>query len=1136
MLRDPIAEENFMKRKTPFRKAAQMVALLLWPVLLHAGTPQGIAPARPAVPDSTLLQQHFGAQDVRHFSRPPRIFYPETWFHLINGNISRRGIAKDLQAIAEAGITGVQLFHGQMGNPADWPGTEEHIECLSPKWEELVRYTATEAHRLGLRFSLQTCPGWAMSGGPWIQPEQAMRHLRYSRTDVGVGLAVDTLLPCPATTDWQDWRDIMVLAFPTPANDADRPMAVADVRSAEPEYQQSWTSLLQEGKDFILSPTTDDHPHRVQLSLAGALPARSLVFNPIDNFNHEWGVQPDIHLRVMASGEGVEPRMVLDTDFPRSNWQDSEVGMTFALADGGAEGTIIVELVNRHPMHLSQMHFLSAVRGHNWEAEAGWTLRSLLRPAGHPGDDLQANGRSSESQQTCLIGRVATDEGKANVPYYVRRSQMLDISSCMDAEGHLRWLAPATADGVPVRGGWTILRIGHVNTGQRNGPAPPEATGWEVNKLDTNFVGHQFRSYIGRLANGPLYGLIDNMLMDSWECRTQTWTRNMEHEFRQRRHYDLRRWIPALFGYVIDDREQTAEFLCDWRRTQNELFTDNFYGYMSRLAHEQGMTVSFETAAGDIFPADPLQYYKHADVPMTEFWQPFSHWLSNHNYKPLRPTASAARMYGKPRVTAEAFTSFDLTWDEHLSMLREVANQNLLEGVTHMVFHTYTHNPDADNHTPGTSFGGAIGTPFLRRQTWWGAMPHFTTYLARVAYMLERGRPVSAVLWFLGDEVQHKPDQYAPFPAGYRYDYCNTDALLHRVDVKDGLWVTPEGIRYDVLWIPEQGRLTAETLERLAQLVRKGGRMVAEPPVASATWIHDDVQGERFRHAVERLWGERGTASQVLSHTTLDAALKELAIRPDVKPTPVGWLHRQAEGADWYMVCPPQGESFKGEVSFLQQGRAELWNPMTGRAVPIPVQTDGNYTRVALKLACGECVFVVFPHDGLPVAAPTWSTVATTMPTAPWTLTFDEGWGIDSPVTVQNLCAWKDLPLTDEGRTYSGTVTYDTRLRLAHRPSKSSRYVLSLGRVEEIAVVEVNGHVCDTLWAAPYEVDVTPYVRKGDNRIRLRVTSTWYNRLAYDAALPEAERRTWVVNGPAAGSPLRESGLLGPVVLREERR
>ena len=40
-----------------------------------------------------------------------------------------------------------------------------------------------------------------------------------------------------------------------------------------------------------------------------------------------------------------------------------------------------------------------------------------------------------------------------------------------------------------------------------------------------------------------------------------------------------------------------------------------------------------------------------------------------------------------------------------------------------------------------------------------------------------------------------------------------------------------------------------------------------------------------------------------------------------------------------------------------------------------------------------------------------------------------------------------------------------------------------------------------------------------------------FNRLAYDASQPEALRKTWTIAGPDAGSPLRNSGLLGPVRL-----
>ena len=1021
----------------------------------------------PAVPDAAILQCPFSKKDRLAFLHPDRIFYPETWFHFINTNIRREGITKDLEAIAASGIQGVQFFHGQMGDTAEWPGTDEHVKCLSPEWEGLVKHTAEEAHRLGLRFSLQTCPGWAMSGGPWIKPEQAMRHLSYSRTDVAGGRMVDVELPVPHSEDWRDWQDIAVLAFPSPQGDTGDYCQIEKVEAEE--HQEDWRRLLngESGFNFTLPPANPQKPYRVRVKMKDGTKVRSIEFNPIDNFNHEFGVQPDIHLRVLTANQIA----ILDTDFPHANWQDNDKTMTFALPNLQEQGEYILEITNRHHMNLSLLRFSAATRGHNWEMEAGWTSRTLLQ-----------------------LPENMNEDGSG----FIKRTDIVNLSDKMTGDGKLRWEAP--------KGQWTVLRIGHVNTGMRNGPAPEEATGWEVNKLDSAYVAYQFRSYIGRLTDGPLKGLVNNMLMDSWECSSQTWTRYMQQEFQQRRHYDMLTWMPVIFGWVIDSREQTSKFLSDWRRTINELFTDNFYGQMARLAHEKGMTVSYETAAGDIFPGDPMEFYKYADVPMTEYWQPLRNWLANHNYKPIRCTASAARMYGKPRVSTESFTSFELTWDEHLSQLREVANQNMVEGVTHTIFHTYTHNPDADHYFPGTSFGAGIGTPFLRKQTWWPYMRHFNTYLARCAFMLERGQPVSCVLWYIGDEIEQKPDQYAPFPEGYSFDYCNTDAFQHRISVKDGYWTTPEGIRYDVLWVPDSKRLLPETAEKLRTMELQGGRIIRDVPVKE-----------------------------------LEYALKALNLQPDVKPTGLRWLHRHAKGADWYMVCPLQEQSFSGEVAFRQKGRAELWNPMNGSIQPLECWDDGDYTRVHLDLCRGEMVFLVWKPSRTP--SKPWRRKASFpspsgesergLVLGPWTLTFPEGWGIDKPIQLAELKPWKDLPLSDEGKAFSGTATYETAFHV-NRIKRGRQCLLQLGQVEEIAVVKVNGYACDTLWAAPYQTDIAPYLHRGSNTITIQVTSTWFNRLVYDAALPQEQRRTWVINGPSAKEPLRPSGLLGPVQIKPE--
>ena len=103
-------------------------------------------------------------------------YSPETWFHIIDGNASKEGIAADIEAIAEAGIGGVQFFHGGWGGDV-WPGVKEPIPCLSEKWVELVKFVETECHKRGLTFKMQNCPGWSMSGGPWIAPDKAMRKL-----------------------------------------------------------------------------------------------------------------------------------------------------------------------------------------------------------------------------------------------------------------------------------------------------------------------------------------------------------------------------------------------------------------------------------------------------------------------------------------------------------------------------------------------------------------------------------------------------------------------------------------------------------------------------------------------------------------------------------------------------------------------------------------------------------------------------------------------------------------------------------------------------------------------------------------------------------------------------------------------
>lgn len=140
------------------------------------------------------------------FRSPGREYGPMTWWHWINGNVTREGIRKDLCAIHRVGIRGVQLFNTHIYLPRG------PVEFASEEWFGLVRYAVEVCDSLGLKFTTMTGAGWSGSGGPWITPERAMKKLVWAETTVAGGQA-ELQLPVPMRVGGF-YRDVAVLAVP----------------------------------------------------------------------------------------------------------------------------------------------------------------------------------------------------------------------------------------------------------------------------------------------------------------------------------------------------------------------------------------------------------------------------------------------------------------------------------------------------------------------------------------------------------------------------------------------------------------------------------------------------------------------------------------------------------------------------------------------------------------------------------------------------------------------------------------------------------------------------------------------------------------------------------------------------------
>ena len=128
------------------------------------------------------------------FIDPPDVARPRVWWHWTGGNITREGITKDLEWMKRVGIGGAQVADIGFGGGQV---VEQKIQFFTPEWFDALKYAAAESDRLGLEMSIFSSSGWSLTGGPWVKPEQAMKKLVWSETDIQGPIKLDQKLPQP---------------------------------------------------------------------------------------------------------------------------------------------------------------------------------------------------------------------------------------------------------------------------------------------------------------------------------------------------------------------------------------------------------------------------------------------------------------------------------------------------------------------------------------------------------------------------------------------------------------------------------------------------------------------------------------------------------------------------------------------------------------------------------------------------------------------------------------------------------------------------------------------------------------------------------------------------------------------------
>ena len=481
---------------------------------------------------------------------------PWTFWYWMYGCVSDEGIRLDLQAMHDAGIAGFYLM--PIKDVADGPQYGGTARQLSPDWWRRMDTVFRVADSLELEMGIHFSDGFALGGGPWIQPEESMQRVVWSDTIVD-GKGGQIRLPMPPMQEGY-YEDIATYAMPLTASPDNR----------KPHVSVEFPFRSTDPCDILF---TYDQPFTL----------RSIrIITGGNNYQaHRW--------QVYASDDGSAFRPVRDIEPARQGWQNTDAYATYAIPATTAR--------------YFKLHWTPDGSDPGSEDMDAAKWKPALKIA-----DIQLGSEAV----------IDGYEGKSGVVWRVSKSFPIDETDCIALSALQR--LPLSADGTVTigKGRWRILRMGHTSTGHRNATGGG-GRGLECDKFSRTAIRKQLKRWFGAIHARAPRTVLTRLHVDSWECGSQNWNKGFAKEFLRRRGYDLLPWLPVYAGVPIESSDRSEQVLRDIRQTIADLIDEVFFDEMEQAARRYGVRLSAECVAPTMV-SDGLLHYRHVDYPMGEFW------------------------------------------------------------------------------------------------------------------------------------------------------------------------------------------------------------------------------------------------------------------------------------------------------------------------------------------------------------------------------------------------------------------------------------------------------------------------------------------------------------------------------------
>ena len=698
----------------------------------------------------------------------------------------------------------------------------------------------------------------------------------------------------------------------------------------------------------------------------------------------------------------------------------------------------------------------------------------------------------------------------------------------------------------------------------------PGATGPVLNHYNQAAV----EKYLNKMSDqiqqkiGPLSSDIRSLFTDSLELEGANWCADMQEQFQKRRGYDLMPWLSFIlykiegmgntwtYDYAAEHGPEFKEMInrmrFDFEWTKAELIKERFVDPYINWCKKNNVRSRMQAYGRGYFL---LEGSFDTDIPECETWikAGLGTEMSETDYRIGRAytminkfVSSAAHLKGKKLVSCEELTNTDRVFNETLELMKVGADQSIISGVTHPIFHGFNYSP------PDAPFPGWViyGCYINERNTWWPYFKLFTDYRARLSALLQQASMFAdiAILPATADTWSVYSAQNEPFPAmmypewqtfvwesihqnGSACDYVSEQVIQDSI-IQNGILQYGER-KYHSVFLTQLASIEPLTAKKLFDFAAGGGRIffIESFPVKAPGWKDHDARDKEVQDWINKIKAYPDRCI-FLNKPGKDytAWFKDVQQKYKVDPyvrigSPnkfVTQVRYQAKDVEMILFINSNvNESYEIAItasSPVVSGRqAWLWDAEIGERYKI-----ANPGSVVLDLGPADMKLLVFDKEKkgpayhpIPGQAPEVRRI-----TGVWSV---EGKHIDGSMIIKEMNELKDLKEIPEWIKFCGTIVYRNNFMI---DDKTKIQWLDLGKVFGISELFVNGVNLGAKWYGRRIYNVKDFIKEGNNAIEIKIVTVMGN---YMKSLADNKIAQYWTNEGRKIQPLEPTGLVGPV-------